>query len=303
LLPFVTAALLLGFVLWRLDWAAFLAALGTINYLAFIGFTLLFSTALLSADAFATAHIYRTRICPVRYREVLLIRGASYLPSLLNHHVGQGWLTYFMAKTYGAPLWRVTGATLLVYATTFACLYLLGLSALPFNPTLPWLVPTLVAIGAAGLGYLVVLAVKPKVLREMQATAPLLEAGIPGHLLAIGYRLPHVAVLFAGTLAPFWFFGVRVPLTAALVYIPIIMLVSALPITPQGIGTRDVVALELLSGYAIGSADERAATLAAATLSWAGALTLVQATISPFFMRAARRLLGEPRASIPPPAD
>jgi bifunctional ADP-heptose synthase (sugar kinase/adenylyltransferase) len=71
------------------------------------------------------------------------------------------------------------------------------------------------------------------------------------------------------------------------------MLVIALPITPQGIGTRDVVALELLSRFAVGTPQEKTATLAAATLSWAGALTLVQATFSPLLMRQARKLFDE----------
>lgn len=290
--PFALGAALLAFVLWRLNWSDFLRALGSIDYVAFFGFTLLFSGVLLTADSFATAHVYRTRICPVRFREILVLRGASYLPSLLNHHVGQGWLTFFMAKTYKAPLWRVTGATLLVYATTFGCVYLLGLAAVPFNHgRVTWLGPTILGIGVAGVVYMAVVAARPALLRNSQASAPLMEAGVRGHLLALAYRVPHVAVLFVGTLAPFWFFGVEIPLTDALAYIPVVMLVAALPITPQGIGTRDVVALELLSRYAIGDDSQRAATLAAATLTWAGALTLVQVGISPWFMRRARAML------------
>jgi hypothetical protein len=100
-------------------------------------------------------------------------------------------------------------------------------------------------------------------------------------------------VLFVGTWVPFMFFGVHIPFTDALAYIPVIMLVIALPITPQGIGTRDVVALELLSRFAVGTPQEKTATLAAATLSWAGALTLVQATFSPLLMRQARKLFDE----------
>lgn len=291
-LPFVTAAALLAFVLGRLNWPVFFEALSKIHYVYFMLFTLAFSASLLTTDSFATAHVYRTRICPVRFREVWLIRGASYLPSMLNHHVGQGWLTYFIAKTYAAPLWRVSGATLLVYATTFGCVYLLGTAALPFNHgRVPWLTPTILAIGAAGIGYLIVLRLGRELLKKKPITAPLAEAGIRGHLVALAYRLPHILVLFVGTWVPFLFFGIDIPFTDALAYIPVVMLVTALPITPQGIGTRDVIALELLSRYATGSADERASALAAATLSWAAAITLVQASLSPLLMRRARRML------------
>jgi hypothetical protein len=231
-------------------------------------------------------------VCPVRYHELLVIRAASYLPSLLNHHVGQAWLTYFMAKVYKAPIWRVAGATLLVYVTTFGCVYTLGLLAVVFNHgRVSWLVPTIAVIGAGGIAYLTVIAAKPRILRERQTTAPLVEAGVRGHLVAFAYRLPHVLVLFVGTWVPFSFFGVRIPLTDALAYIPVVMLVTAIPITPQGVGTRDVVAFSLLAHYAPGTAEQQAAAIAATTLSWAAALTLVQAALSPLFMRSAQRML------------
>ncbi len=291
-LPFVIGALLIAFVLTRLDLAAFVQALSRTNYLAFAGFTLLFTLMLLSADSLATAHVYKQTVCPVRYREVFLIRGASYLPSMLNHHVGQGWLTYFISKTYRAPLWRVAGATLLVYATTFGCVFLLGAAALPFNRgRIPWLLPTIVGVALAGVAYLIVVQVGPGFLRRRQATAPLMEVGVLGHLVALAWRIPHVVVLFIGSWAPFEFFGVHVPLTDALALIPVVMLVAALPITPQGVGTRDVIAIELLAGYADGNREQQIAAVAAATLAWACALTIVQALVSPVFMRRAQKLL------------
>jgi len=292
ILPFATAAALLAFVVSRLDFKAFWSAVSSTHYVLFFVFAVVFNAALLAADSLATVQVYRSTICPVRYRELIVIRAASYLPSMLNHHVGQAWLTYFMAKVYKAPLWRMAGATLLVYATTFGCVYLLGAAALPFNHgRVSWLTPTIGLIGAAGVGYMAVIAIKPAVLRARQTTSVLVEAGVRGHLLSLAYRLPHVVVLFLGTWLPFLFFGVDIPLTDALAYIPIVMLVTALPITPQGVGTRDVIALQLLARYAPGTPAEQAGAVAATTLSWVCALTLVQAGVSPLFMRRAQKML------------
>lgn len=291
-LPFGTALALLAFVLFRLDFAAFWRAVSSTHYVLFFLFTFAFNAALLAADVLATQWVYRRLVCPLRYGELFVIRAASYLPSLLNHHVGQAWLTYFMSKVYRASLWRVAGATLLVYATTFGCVFLIGAASLPFNHgRVTWLAPTTLLIGAAGLGYMLVIALKPKVMRARQATAALVDTGVRGHLLALAYRLPHVAVLFIGTWVPFAFFGVSIPLTDALAYIPVVMLVTALPITPQGVGTRDLIALQLLAGYAPGTPEQQAAAIAATTLSWACALTLVQAGLSPLFMKRAQRML------------
>ena len=76
-------------------------------------------------------------------------------------------------------------------------------------------------------------------------------------------RVPHFAVLFLGTWLPFFFFGVDVPFTQALVYVPIVMVAVTLPITPQGVGTRDVVAAWAFARFAQG--DTPAAQTAAIT--------------------------------------
>jgi hypothetical protein len=98
-------------------------------------------------------------------------------------------------------------------------------------------------------------------------------------------------VLFVGTWVPFLFFGVEIPLTHALALIPVLMLVVSLPVSPQGIGTRDVFAQQLFVSYAAGTFEEQRAAVAAATLTWACAITLVQAVLSPIFMRKAQGLL------------
>ena len=89
-LPFVTAIALVGFLLCRLDLARFVQHLQRVNYAAFIGFVALFNLALLTADAFATSYVYRRTVCPIRFREFWLIRGFSYLPSVAQSPRGAG---------------------------------------------------------------------------------------------------------------------------------------------------------------------------------------------------------------------
>jgi len=300
LLSLVLGAALLAFVLARLDYRAFVRNLAATHYGAFMVFVLAFNIALVSADALAIRHLYTRTICPVSYREIFVIRAASYLPSLLNYHVGQGWLTYFLSRAYGAPLWRVAGATLVIYVTVFGGLYGITLLSLPFNiDRLAWLVPTLALLGVAGVGYFLIVMLRPALLRQRQATSVLAELGVRGHFAALLWRLPHLAVLFAGTWLPFFFFDVNIPFSHALALIPPLTLVVALPISPQGLGTRDVFAQQLFLGYAHGALSEQRAAVAAATLTFAIALTLVQALTSPFFMAKARQLMQTRVASGP----
>lgn len=293
--PFVVAALLVWWVLSRLRLDLLRDALVGAPFLPLLAFAAVWNLVLLAADAYATAMVYRTTVCAVGFWPLFVIRGASYLPSLLNHHVGQGWLTYFFSKAYRAPLWRVTGATLVVYVTTFGCLVGFGVCALPFNThRLAWMGPLLAACVSGGVAYLLVLQFGPVWLRHRPFLAPLFELGVAGHFRALVARAPHVIVLFFGTWVPLYAFGVALPWTDALALIPPVMFVSALPVTPQGVGTRDALSVYLFAEFAGGSAADGAARVAASTLSWALALTLVQLVSSPILMRRAFVLLRRP---------
>lgn len=282
-LPLAISLAFIVFVVSRLDLRAFADNLLRVNVPLYFGFSLTFILVLLAADSFATVLIYRRAVAPVRFREFFVVRGAAYLPSILNHHVGQAFVTYFISRAYGVTLWRVAGATLLVYASWMGCL--LGLACVAVVLTgqpIAWLILPL----AAGGIYLSILAWRPPRLAKRALLAPLFEAGVSGHLIALAARIPHLIVLFMGTWLPFWFFDVKIPLATALGSIPILMVAATLPITPQGVGTRDVLAGMLFETFAGGDTHEqRLAVIAAATASFAVTITLVEIVIGAILMR------------------
>jgi hypothetical protein len=250
--------------------------------------------ALLTADAFATARVYRRTVAPVSFRELWILRGASYLPSILSHHLGQALLTYYLSRRHGVTLARMAGGTLLVYASWAGLLLAVGAGATIADGK--FLQPgVILVIGAA---YLAVIAWRPAFLARIKLLAPLFEAGLGGHLSALAERLPHFVVLFVGSWAPLAFFGVNIPLVAALAYMPILMVAVVLPITPQGVGTRDLVATFFFARFAQGATpEEQAAVIAAATTSWFVAITLVQAVFGLLVLKWALPAL-ETRAEV-----
>jgi hypothetical protein len=302
-LPVLLAVLLLGYVLSRIDFGAFVQALEPRSLVLLLVFALFWNAALLCADAFATSKVYRATVCPVRFRELWLIRGASYLPGLLNHHIGQGWVTYFLAKVYGASLWRVASATLVIYITTFACLTTFTLIAFPFEyELLRWMAPMLGVAVAGGVLFLIVVRWKPGFLERRRILSAVFDVGALGHLRHMLLRAPHMFVLFLGSWIPLWLFGVEVPFLEALGLVPPVLLVAALPITPQGVGVRDTFSVHLFAAYAAGPTQEAAARVVASTLGFAVALVCVQAAFSPFLMKRAYALMPgskQPAESVP----
>jgi hypothetical protein len=301
-LPFAVALALVAFTLHKVDLPTFARHVAAVNAPAFLLFSVAFVLSLLTADAFATAVVYRRTVAPVSFRELWILRGASYLPSLLNHHVGQAFLTYYVARRHGVSLARMAGGTLLVYVSWMGCLLGAGCIAMA-AAGMPLLWPGLAL--AAGVAYLALIALSPAPLARIKLVAPLFEAGLMGHLVALGVRIPHFLVLFLGTWLPFSFFAVDIPPLHALTYIPILMVVVTLPLTPQGVGTRDLVAVTFFERFAAGAThDERLAALAAATASWAVAFTLVEALVGLVLLRRALPALeGRAAAARPLPAQ
>lgn len=297
--PFVIALGLVAFVLSRLDLRAFLRHLSRVSAPSFLAFTVVFMVALCAADSLATVLVYRKAVAPIRFRDFFVLRGASYLPAIVNHHVGQAFLTLALSRIHGVPLARVAGATLLVYASWMGCV--LGLACIAIILMAKPLIWLAVPLGA-GLLYLLVLALRPAALASMRLLSPLFEAGVSGHLWALVARLPHLCVLFLGTWLPFWFFGVRIPIPAAFAYVPIIMVAVTVPITPQGFGTRDVLAATFFEAYApFPTKEERLAAIAASTTAFGVALTLVEIVFALLLLRSLDpRLMAEARGEAPP---
>ena len=267
-LPWVVAILFVGIVLLRVDVDEVLAQLVQVSIPAYVIFMTVAVTCNLLLDSLASWRVYRMVAPNLSYRELLLVRGASYLPATVNFHIGQAYLTYLLAQRHKVPLARVASATLLSYATFFGVVIAISATSLPLSVwapqssvTIDWGPSYLGSLLVAGVAYLLVLRLNPRVLRERSLLTALFSAGISGHLRLCLWRLPYALLLVLQLWLAYAFFDVSPPIVATLVVIPLILLVSALPLTPKGIGTRELVAVSLLAEWA----KSEAAIVAAGT--------------------------------------
>jgi hypothetical protein len=289
-MPYALALCLLAWIFASIDLGAFVDALRAVNVVGYVTVGVVVTFLILVADAYATSRVFRATVAPVTTLDAFIMRGASYLPAMINYHVGMAWMAWFMAKLSDANIQRVTGATIVIYATTFGALYCLALiGAILIGDRVWGLLPVVLGIGGLGIGYLLVLLVQPAFLQGVRIVAPLLETGAKGQLVLLIQRIPHVAALFIGTWVPFEFFGVQIPFASALALIPVMMFVLTLPLTPLGFGTRDGVALLLLTPFYEGAPDEARAAIVASTVSWGALLSLINFLVSLGLMRVAQR--------------
>ena len=289
--PWTIAALLVGFILSRVDIHEVGSLLRAVSGPLYGAFILAFTVVNLVCDCLAISRVYTANGMPETLRSILVVRGASYLPAILNYHLGQAYLTYLIAKHHGRKIVDVARGTLVAYATmlgAFALVAAVGMTMPVEQP--PWVLRTVSLLIGGGVVYLGVLWMRPEFLADHPLTKPLFDVGAGGHVVLLLWRLPHVLVLSCAVWVNYTFFGVIVPLRSAVAIVPLILLVAALPLTPQGVGTREIVAIHLLIPYVGGTFSDRAAPIVAAGAAWTLGTIAAQAAVGLFFMRKTKEI-------------
>jgi uncharacterized membrane protein YbhN (UPF0104 family) len=254
-LPWVAAAAILGWLSSRVPVDALRAALRHGSYLPLALFVLFETLAILPLDVFATREALG--IVGVRrgFKELFLLRGATYLLGLLSYVAGQGGVGVYLARS-GVRAARAAGAMLFLMISNG--MVLVGIAALGLLIDLPRerreLLLLLIAGAFAGIAlYLAVIAARPRWLAARPALAPLFEAGVRGHLRAAAARLPHLLIMAAMQWGSFLVWGIALPFWRTLALMTVVLLVAALPITPSGLGTSQVLQVLFFSPWAAGA--------------------------------------------------
>jgi hypothetical protein len=254
------------------------------------------------ADSYAIKKTFGWFVALLSYREVLVVRGATYLLALVNYTVGQGAIVYFVNRSRQVPILRGTAAVLLVMGVNVLMLLVLASVGLVLALDVPPALPFVVLGGFAGLAvYIALVAIRPRWLASRPIFDVLLSAGVKGHLQSMAVRLPHICTLLALSWVGLAAFGVVIPVGRALVCLPIVYFVAVLPISVQGLGTSQAMQILFFSTYAPGTTAEAraAAVLAAGLLSQAVAF-VIQLMIGLLCMRSqiARGLGGRTEAAV-----
>jgi hypothetical protein len=255
------------------------------------------------ADSFAIKKTFGWFVAPLSYREVLVVRGATYILALVNYTVGQGAIVYFVNRSRGVPILRGTAAVLLVMGVNILMLLVLASVGLVVSTDVPPALKLIVLVAYAGLAiYIAVVAAKPRWLVSRPIFDVLLSAGVGGHLRSMAVRVPHILTLMVFTWTSLAAFGVTVPIGKAILCLPMVYFVAVLPISFQGLGTSQAMFIHFFAAYAPGATDEaRWAVILAATLVAQAIAFVVQLSIGLICMRnQLARSLGKARQTAAP---
>lgn len=244
LLPWVVTALIVAAILYKYPIEKIVDEARSGDSLAMIPFALAMPLGLLFTLAlwdFLVVHP-----CVSGFRYVDSIRGKAATSTLLAlgyafSHGGYGaWINRYTgssAKTSAGIVLYIMGSDLFAVSAVASTAAWLGEADLPENLRVGvGVVAPIIAI------VLVVLSLSGRFLRTLRGDVdreflkPWANVGALGYLANIGGRCFNITVICLGTWGSMQAFGLDVPLRAVLVYLPIILLVGALPVNVAGFG-------------------------------------------------------------------
>jgi uncharacterized membrane protein YbhN (UPF0104 family) len=270
LLPWLVAAAILAFLVGSVDRQALLHAFRTGPWEKLLALVPVVVLSILAADVFAIQVSCRVTGIECPYGGLFVARGATYLLGLISAAVGQGGMGIYLHKSGVTPL-RAAGTVLFLFVTQGGTLILIAGTGAAFLTRAggqgPLGLPLLAALAAAFALSLLVIAWKPAFLARFQLLAPFFHAGVRGFLIAVLARLPHVLCLASGLWLGLRLWGVPVPLAQGAVRLSGVLLISAMPVAPAGLGTTELALVKLIGPYVpLATAAARASNVLAFSL-------------------------------------
>ena len=118
-LPLLLTAGLFYVVLRRIPYQRLLAVLGEADYFRFLAFMIPNTVIYVAWDTFVLAVAIRWFHGPVRYRDLLPVRAASYIVSVLNTNAGRGALTVFVGRLLDRPSLQIGSTVIFLVLTEY----------------------------------------------------------------------------------------------------------------------------------------------------------------------------------------
>jgi hypothetical protein len=247
LIPWAITIVCFGYLYTRLQGAAARDGLELVEYLTgvfsrvswmnWLALMVPYSIFFFLIDSLVVWRVVSWFNTPVRYLDILPIRGSSYILSILNEQVGKGAMGLYLNRRYGVPGWEVGSSMIFIMFCEF--FYLLGWATIGWTlrrddlPEVFGLIPWLACAAAIFLAAWILFFRSPLgknvALRDRPLFKSFREAGGLRYLTIIVLRSPALlAAVFVYTNA-LRLFGVEADYGQMLGYLPVIFFGAATP--------------------------------------------------------------------------
>lgn len=249
----------LGIVVWlgfQIDMDAMVNALAHADHGPLLAWMALFTILVFLADSACLHLLFGRLLGRFSFSEVLAVKGVSYFLNAVNYSAGTGSIAYFVHKRGDQSFLKALSALLWLNFVDIAALLILlslgmvmGSDLLPvaIGERLPWVVAvgSAIVIGALiywrlGFDFLVLGR-----LRTLSVFSAFEDAKMSDYLALLGARTAFIGLYVLMTWALLPTFHITIPLTALLVYVPLLTFVQIVPASVSGLGAVQWVMIAL----------------------------------------------------------
>lgn len=253
-IPYLVTILIFGLIFWRIPIREVAEALKNVPAAGFIGIFMPFSLFYFAIDAFCLTWVVRRFNGPVRYAEVMPIRASMYLLAMVNTNLGQGGVAYYLYRKAGIPLLEAVSSVLFIALAEIYQLFLFStLGVLFYSPPnrelnevthllrIAYVIAWVIFFAIIGL-FAIARANQP-LRRRIESS----RVGAVAGTFLKARPLDYISVLaiksptFLGSLVAQFFalglYGISIPFPKLVLFLPLVFLAAALPITVAHLGT------------------------------------------------------------------
>jgi lysylphosphatidylglycerol synthase-like protein len=256
----LTAAIF-ALLLRRVPLAALADALHDADYRLFLALMIPNALFYFVWDTLVLTVVIRWFHGPVRYRDLLPVRAASYVVGFFNTNLGRGALAAYLCRRLQAPFLELGSTVVFLVLTEYTQLVLWSLLGLAgFQPEVTAGVMS-VAAGVALVWVLFFLYSKLDVtptnaLRWVMAPRRWMLfrtfrlATVRRYAQVVALRAPMFVVSLTLHYYAAHAFGIRIPFGQMLTFLPVVFMLAALPVTVAHLGTTQAAWVFFFSQYA-----------------------------------------------------
>ncbi len=247
LLPWIITLACFGYLYTRLEGAAAREGLDLVDYLTnifsrvswtkWLALMVPYSMFFFLIDSLVVWRVVSWFNTPVRYLDILPIRGSSYILSILNEQVGKGAMGLYLNRRYGVPGWEVGSSMIFIMFCEF--FYLLGWATVGWVlrrddlpeifGIIPWIAGGAAIFMAVWLLFFRGPLGRNSALRDRPLFKSFREAGGLRYLTILAFRSPALLAAVIVYTNALRLFGVEADYGQMLGYLPVIFFGAATP--------------------------------------------------------------------------
>jgi Lysylphosphatidylglycerol synthase TM region len=267
MLPYFGTLLIFALIFWRIPIAKVGAALEQAPGFEFVGVFLPFCTFYWLIDSLCLTWVVYRFNATLRLGDIMPIRASMYLLALINSNLGQGGVAWYLHRKTGVPFLEILSSILFIaLIEVYQLFFFSTLGMIFYHPNVP---AQLAIVQVLRIAYVVawlllaaVIAFFAQARRNSSISAWIAGSrfgAIAGTFLAarpldyatvLGIKAPGFLL---SVLAQYWalmLFGITIPFVKLILFLPLVFLAAALPISVAHLGTSQAAWLLFFSGSA-----------------------------------------------------